>query len=107
VHDFRQISFFLFFFKKNTELEIFLASMNGFGEEGGKALVTALTENSVIKEIDLSSNRITDSVLTYLTRSLDELPNLSVINVRLLDCLLCELCELNLTISVTTLISTK
>ncbi|XP_053408279.1 leucine-rich repeat-containing protein 74A-like [Mercenaria mercenaria] len=67
--------------KKNTELEIFLVSMNGFGEEGGKALVTALQQNSTVKEVDLSANRITDIVLKYLTRSLDEIPNLAVLNL--------------------------
>lgn len=67
--------------KKNTELEVFLAPMNGFAGEGGRAMVTALRQNNILKEVDLSSNRLTDSVLKYLTFSWQEMTNLAILNL--------------------------
>ena len=55
--------------------------MNGFGENGGKALINSLRQNNVIKEVDLSANRITDSVVKLVGSSLDELEGLSVLLV--------------------------
>lgn len=55
--------------------------MNGFGDEGGRAIVQALRQNNIMKEIDLGANRMTDSVIKLLGSSLDAVTNLEEIHV--------------------------
>ena len=68
-------------FQKNTELQVFLACTNGFGDEGGRAIVTALRQNNSMKELDLGTDRLNDSVLKLLGGSLDVLTSLEAVHV--------------------------
>ena len=58
-----------------------MATMNGFAENGGKALVQMLRQNNVIKKVDISANRITDAVLKSLSYSLDQFEGLTFLSV--------------------------
>lgn len=69
------------FSQKNTELNVFLAGQNGFGDEGGKAIVQASRQINVMKELDLSANRMTDGVIKAMSSSMDGFTSIEDIDV--------------------------
>ena len=71
-------------FQKNTELEIFRAHTNGFGDEGGKMLINSLKVNHILKEVDLSNNRLTDAFIKMFTFNLNEMQGVTVLKVNCL-----------------------
>ena len=68
-------------FQNNTELEAFRAETNGFGDEGGKALINTLKVNHILKEIDLSNNRLSDAFIQSFRYNFSEIQGLAVLKV--------------------------
>ncbi|XP_052770142.1 leucine-rich repeat-containing protein 74A-like [Mya arenaria] len=67
--------------KRNSGVEIFLASHNGFGDEGGKAVIQSFRKSGVIKALDLAANRMTEVVLKSLTHTRDNIESLCSLNL--------------------------
>jgi len=53
--------------KAATELEVFLAGSNGFGDDGGRAVLQACRHHQTVHTIDLSANRMTAATAASLT----------------------------------------
>ena len=56
-------------------------SWNGFSDKGSKAVSAALCKNSTLMEIDLSSNRITEEGIVYLTKAFPRNTTLEILKV--------------------------
>lgn len=74
-----------FSLQENVRLTICDLSWNGFGEDGGLAIADALISNTSIKDIDLSSNRLTLAVAQRLAKALSSNETLEVLKVSMLQ----------------------
>jgi len=54
--------------QENIRLRVLDLSWNGFGEKGGIAIAEALLVNSTLAELNLSANRLNDSVATKFAK---------------------------------------
>lgn len=62
-------------------LSVVNLSWNGFGEDGGLAMADALLHNTTLREVDLSSNRLTYSVAVRLSKALSHNETLQQLKV--------------------------
>lgn len=62
-------------------MQVFLAERNGFADDGGRAIIQAVRQVNIMKELDLSANRMTDSFLKLIAGSLDAVTNLEELHV--------------------------
>ena len=72
---------FMLLFQENVRLSSLDLSWNGFCEDGGLALADALVFNTNLKELDISSNRLTLAVATRLAKALSTNEVLEVLKV--------------------------
>ena len=72
-----------FFQQNNKTLRQLNLSWNGFGFEGCAALAEMLEVNCVLKDLDLTNNRIHPPALIALLRGLTRNSTLRKLNVRL------------------------
>lgn len=74
-------------FQENVRLKVCCLAYNGLGEEGGLAMAEALCHNSVLRELDLTGNRISEGCISNIAKALLVNESLQILRVRNLICI--------------------